>query len=49
MIYYDHFTLNSFPSEYFTLSEQKAFAEYFGRMDGLGVDLFPGYFLARPA
>ena len=29
--------MNSFPSEYFTLSEQKAFAEYFGDMEGKGI------------
>ena len=28
-------SLNSFPSEHFTISEQRAFAEYFGKMDGL--------------
>ena len=30
-------SMNSFPSEYFTIPEQKAFAEYYGHMDGLGV------------
>ena len=30
-------SLNSFPSEYFTLAEQRAFAEYYGKMDGLGI------------
>jgi EAL domain-containing protein (putative c-di-GMP-specific phosphodiesterase class I) len=29
--------MNSFPSELFTLSEQKAFAEYFGDMNGRGI------------
>lgn len=29
--------INSFPSEYFTISEQNAFAEYFGEMDGKGI------------
>ena len=30
-------SLNSFPSEQFSISEQKAFAEYFGNMNGLGI------------
>ena len=30
-------SLNSFPSEQFSISEQRAFAEYFGNMNGLGI------------
>ena len=30
-------SMNSFPSEQFTLDEQKAFAEYFGDMNGKGI------------
>lgn len=30
-------SLNSFPSEQFSIPEQKAFAEYFGNMNGLGI------------
>ena len=30
-------SMNSFPSEQFTLPEQKAFAEYYGDMNGLGI------------
>ena len=29
--------MNSFPSEYFTVPEQYAFAEYFGDMEGKGI------------
>ena len=29
--------LNSFPSEFFTLSEQKAFNDYYGNMNGMGI------------
>lgn len=35
--YDEHISMNSFPSEYFTLSEQKAFADYYGNMNGVGI------------
>ena len=35
--YTEHICMNSFPSEYFTLPEQKAFVDYFGNMDGVGI------------
>ncbi len=35
--YTEHICLNSFPSEYFTLSESKAFADYYGDPRGLGI------------
>ena len=35
--YTERLCMNSFPSEYFTLEEQKAFADYYGNMDGVGI------------
>lgn len=35
--YDEHISMNSFPSEYFTLSEQKAFVDYYGNMNGVGI------------
>ena len=35
--YTEHICLNSFPSEYFTMSEAKAFNDYFGDLKGLGI------------
>lgn len=35
--YTERICMNSFPSEYFTLDEQKAFADYYGNMDGVGI------------
>ena len=35
--YTEHICMNSFPSEYFTLEEQKAFVDYYGNMDGVGI------------
>ena len=35
--YTERLCMNSFPSEYFTLEEQKAFADYYGDMDGVGI------------
>ena len=35
--YTEHICLNSFPSEYFTMSESKAFENYFGDLTGLGI------------
>ena len=35
--YTEHICLNSFPSEYFTMSEAKAFDNYYGDLSGLGI------------
>ena len=35
--YTEHICLNSFPSEYFTMAESKAFSDYFGDLSGLGI------------
>ncbi|MBP5555088.1 MAG: EAL domain-containing protein [Lachnospiraceae bacterium] len=35
--YTEHVCLNSFPSEFFTMSESKAFSNYFGDLSGVGI------------
>ena len=35
--YTEHVCLNSFPSEFFTMSESKAFNMYFGDLNGVGI------------
>ena len=35
--YTEHICINSFPSEYFTLEEAKAFADYYGDPKGVGI------------
>lgn len=35
--YTEHICLNSFPSEYFTMAEAKAFSDYYGDLSGLGI------------
>ena len=35
--YTEHICLNSFPSEYFTMAEAKAFSDYYGDVRGLGI------------
>lgn len=35
--YTERLCMNSFPSEYFTIEEQKAFADYYGDMEGVGI------------